>query len=312
MGHYPIRSAGEHGDTDSLLKNLLPILTKYNVQAYFNGHDHISEHLSCRNSSSKAPTNAPTMNPTSIPTYSYSKLCYEDLDYFVVGSSAMVDDLGDVEEGALTEATLHWSLTQAVAFASVQVTSTELTVTYINSSQDEVYSHTIRIPAGVPPPGDENTTLLFYSVSIAGLISATGISMFMYSKSRLKEVTIKEKWQSLNSPKLLLKSIAKDKRRYHRMHSSINPPDTKISHSKFVNEFLPDNSYVERTWKESLPPLNQNLIGLKIPNTSHIPPEEQISSIDFLATDPGSPLSNSLRTLLRSGILFELYVPYTF
>ena len=45
IGHYPVFSAGSHGDTQELSVNLLPLLEKYHVHAYFSGHDHISEHL---------------------------------------------------------------------------------------------------------------------------------------------------------------------------------------------------------------------------------------------------------------------------
>jgi len=43
MGHYPIYSASknEHGDTKVLIDDLDKILRKYNVDAYFSGHDHV-------------------------------------------------------------------------------------------------------------------------------------------------------------------------------------------------------------------------------------------------------------------------------
>ena len=41
-GHYPIYSVGEHGDTSELKSYLQPLLQKYNVHAYFCGHDHLS------------------------------------------------------------------------------------------------------------------------------------------------------------------------------------------------------------------------------------------------------------------------------
>jgi tartrate-resistant acid phosphatase type 5 len=45
LGHHPIYSGGGHGDTPELIKNILPLLHKYKVQAYFNGHDHDLQHL---------------------------------------------------------------------------------------------------------------------------------------------------------------------------------------------------------------------------------------------------------------------------
>jgi len=45
IGHHPIYSGGEHGDTAELIENILPLLHQYKVQAYFNGHDHDLQHL---------------------------------------------------------------------------------------------------------------------------------------------------------------------------------------------------------------------------------------------------------------------------
>jgi hypothetical protein len=45
MGHYPIYSSGEHSDISELVSYIDPLLVEYNVDAYFCGHDHISEHL---------------------------------------------------------------------------------------------------------------------------------------------------------------------------------------------------------------------------------------------------------------------------
>jgi 3',5'-cyclic AMP phosphodiesterase CpdA len=42
-GHYAVFSRGSHGDISELKTNLLPLLKKYNVHAYFCGHDHLSE-----------------------------------------------------------------------------------------------------------------------------------------------------------------------------------------------------------------------------------------------------------------------------
>ena len=45
VGHHPVYSGGQHGDTPYIIKHILPLLEKYGVQAYFNGHDHDLQHL---------------------------------------------------------------------------------------------------------------------------------------------------------------------------------------------------------------------------------------------------------------------------
>lgn len=45
LGHHPIYSGGEHGDTPELIESILPLLQEYKVHAYFNGHDHDLQHL---------------------------------------------------------------------------------------------------------------------------------------------------------------------------------------------------------------------------------------------------------------------------
>jgi len=46
VGHHPIYSGGDaHGDQRELIAQVLPLLRKYKVQAYFCGHDHDLQHL---------------------------------------------------------------------------------------------------------------------------------------------------------------------------------------------------------------------------------------------------------------------------
>jgi tartrate-resistant acid phosphatase type 5 len=45
IGHHPIYSGGEHGDTAELVEHILPLLHENKVQAWFNGHDHDLQHL---------------------------------------------------------------------------------------------------------------------------------------------------------------------------------------------------------------------------------------------------------------------------
>lgn len=45
VGHHPILSSGRHGASAALAHHVRPLLERYGVQAYFNGHDHDLEHL---------------------------------------------------------------------------------------------------------------------------------------------------------------------------------------------------------------------------------------------------------------------------
>lgn len=47
QGHFPVHSCtrGEHGDTPKLVKQLQPILEAGKADMYFNGHDHILQHI---------------------------------------------------------------------------------------------------------------------------------------------------------------------------------------------------------------------------------------------------------------------------
>jgi tartrate-resistant acid phosphatase type 5 len=44
VGHHPVYSGGRHGGEPALVRQLEPLLEKYGVQVYFNGHDHDLEH----------------------------------------------------------------------------------------------------------------------------------------------------------------------------------------------------------------------------------------------------------------------------
>jgi len=46
VGHHPVYSGGsEHGDTPELVHRLKPLLDRYHVQLYLNGHDHDLQHI---------------------------------------------------------------------------------------------------------------------------------------------------------------------------------------------------------------------------------------------------------------------------
>lgn len=45
VGHHAIRSCGPHGDSAELVRGILPLLKRYGVPVYLNGHDHGLQHL---------------------------------------------------------------------------------------------------------------------------------------------------------------------------------------------------------------------------------------------------------------------------
>lgn len=45
VGHHPILSSGNHGESPAVAERLRPLFERYGVQVYFNGHDHDLEHL---------------------------------------------------------------------------------------------------------------------------------------------------------------------------------------------------------------------------------------------------------------------------
>ena len=45
VGHHAIRSCGPHGDSAELVRDILPLLKRYGVPVYLNGHDHGLQHL---------------------------------------------------------------------------------------------------------------------------------------------------------------------------------------------------------------------------------------------------------------------------
>ncbi|KAK2997369.1 hypothetical protein RJ639_025606 [Escallonia herrerae] len=50
VGHHTLKSAGHHGNTKELIKQLLPVIQENNVDLYINGHDHCLEHITSPNS----------------------------------------------------------------------------------------------------------------------------------------------------------------------------------------------------------------------------------------------------------------------
>lgn len=45
MGHYPVFSGGDHGNTAELISDIKPLFERYQVDVYLCGHDHGLQHL---------------------------------------------------------------------------------------------------------------------------------------------------------------------------------------------------------------------------------------------------------------------------
>ena len=45
VGHHPVYSGGQHGNTATLIDRVVPLLQRYGVQAYISGHDHDLQHI---------------------------------------------------------------------------------------------------------------------------------------------------------------------------------------------------------------------------------------------------------------------------
>ena len=40
VGHHPTLSSGNHGEAPAVVERVKPLLERYGVQVYFNGHEH--------------------------------------------------------------------------------------------------------------------------------------------------------------------------------------------------------------------------------------------------------------------------------
>ena len=131
-GHYPVYSVGDIGTTDKLVQKLKPILHKYNVQAYFSGHDHTMQHLTDN-----------YMNTT--------------VHYVVSGAAAYVDDstahMNTVPNNSLKFAwktnedqfNCSWCADERCnmctgALVLVKATKQNMTFIYLNTHGETIYS----------------------------------------------------------------------------------------------------------------------------------------------------------------------------
>lgn len=115
-GHYPVWSISEHGPTIRLVDRLRPLLLKYNVTAYFSGHDHNLQHIRESNTS---------------------------LDVFVIGSANIVQpSLAHMDSVPAEWVKFYYAhLGSLGGFAYVTATSDKLKLTFVTGvGNRDIYS----------------------------------------------------------------------------------------------------------------------------------------------------------------------------
>ncbi|XP_065175618.1 tartrate-resistant acid phosphatase type 5-like [Sycon ciliatum] len=117
-GHYPVWSIAEHGPTQYLVDNVRPLLEKYKVTAYVNGHDHNMQHI----------------HPHS-----------QDVDYFVTGAGHLIDDSTAHKDSVPKDSVLfHYGpsdhLSSKGGFTSFELTASKATVTFYDYTGKVVYT----------------------------------------------------------------------------------------------------------------------------------------------------------------------------
>ena len=138
-GHFPVYSVAEHGSTQCLVQNVMPLLHKYKVSAYLSGHDHNLQHISYTNLGSTVEyivTGANALNLNSqanagtVPTNS--------LKFRWPTSSSLVQGAVDKISGG---------------FLMIQTSSTSMVVNFVVSRP--------KYFLGIPVPGTYTSTIMY-------------------------------------------------------------------------------------------------------------------------------------------------------
>lgn len=113
-GHFPVWSIAEHGPTKCLVDRLLPMLEKYNVNAYLCGHDHNLQHI---------------------------KESRSNVHYFVIGAANFIKDEKTHSE-SIPERSLqfYWAeATRLGGFAHVHVDGNDMKIQIIDAFGDTLH-----------------------------------------------------------------------------------------------------------------------------------------------------------------------------
>lgn len=129
VGHYPVYSVGSHGTTSLLVKKLAPLLTKYKVGAYINGHEHGLQYIRANDVSY-------------ITTGNVAKFTLQGVKK--VPSEAIVDYY--FPDSKTDIAACKIGLKSCYAFTTVQMTSEAMSFTMWRNDLKKLYSNVIRNP----------------------------------------------------------------------------------------------------------------------------------------------------------------------
>ncbi|KAL4237005.1 Tartrate-resistant acid phosphatase type 5 [Mactra antiquata] len=117
-GHFPVYSIAEHGPTKCLVDRLKPMLYKYKVSAYFNGHDHNLQHI----------------------TYTEND---HTVEYFTTGAANFVDTStehkSDIPDHSLK---FHWAeIVELGGFSYVEATTQNMTMIFVDGENKQLYRY---------------------------------------------------------------------------------------------------------------------------------------------------------------------------
>jgi acid phosphatase len=116
VGHHAIFSSGaRHGDTPELIRDVEPLLERFGVQAYFNGHDHAMEHIELNG-----------------------------VNYFTSGAGSRTRRLGRTHAGS------KFRLGNTSGFMVVTLSSVELHAAFIDATGKVAYSTVVPRQPAIP------------------------------------------------------------------------------------------------------------------------------------------------------------------
>ena len=125
-GHYPVYSVLENCDTQQLVEKLVPIMKRYGVHMYVNGHDHMLGHIS-----------------------------REGIEYFTIGKGT--DDSGALKSQSAATDGLLFSDSSSIGFVAVTASANTLSVNMYNDDGNSVYTYTMSSSSSDEDNNDDNS-----------------------------------------------------------------------------------------------------------------------------------------------------------